>query len=90
MMKLLLFTYRTESFRSYWSPALSALPTLPLAYDDVRCTEVDSLTRKDIWDCQVTAANNKCGGPTQAAGVACGPLPKAVVPGKWNTREPLL
>lgn len=74
-------TYNNSShYRSYWSPELASLPSLPMAFDSIDCNQVDKLSLKSIWECHSLVASEKCKSSAEAAGVACGPIPPSVKP----------
>jgi len=68
---------RRENFRALLSPSHSS--ALPVMFDAVHCTEEDTLTTKNIWECSVRAATTgQCQARNEAAGVLCGRLPSVI------------
>jgi len=86
---------RRENFRALLSPSHSA--DLPVLLESVHCTEADTLTTKNIWECRSTrstakadepitmrttsTAASQCDPRTEAAGVLCGRLPPVITAG---------
>ena len=67
---------RRENFRALLSPSHSS--ALPVLFDAVHCSEEDTLTTKNIWDCRTTAGSGQCDPRNEAAAVLCGRLPSVI------------
>ena len=67
---------RRENFRALLSPRHSS--TLPVLFDSVHCSEQDTQTKKNIWDCSTTPASGGCDPRSEAAAVICGRLPSVI------------
>jgi len=77
---------RDTDFRALMSPSHSS--DLPILYDAVHCTEQDTQTTKNIFDCATTtsaasssnglSSSGQCDARNEAAAVLCGRLPSVV------------
>jgi len=67
---------RQENFRALLSPRHSS--TLPVLFDSVHCSEEDTLTKKNIWECSTRPGSGQCDPRSEAAAVICGRLPSVI------------
>ena len=72
----ILCVVRRENFRALLSPRHTS--SLPMMFDAVHCSEEDTLTTKNIWDCRTTAGLGQCDARNEAAAIICGRLPSVI------------